>query len=276
MLAEPRISTRGLGKSYGRTAVLDSVTVDIAPASVVAVTGPNGAGKSTFLGCLAGILTHRGEVLVDSSPRTPGSIAFLPQRVQFPSNALVGEVLDLFGFEADFPSGFIPDRAGKMSELSGGQRRRVAVAATLGSEASVTLLDEPLANLDDQGRTEVVTMLDDLRNRGVTVVVASPTVVDLLSIVDRVLVINQGGITFDGPASSYFAGIRTGIWVRGTVPSLPDAEVRAVGEWTVITCREDHAAKLISDLIDRGVAPSDIRLGGPDEGNRTGSGSLHP
>lgn len=275
MASDPRLSTRDLGKSYGSTTVLDSVSVDIAPASVVAVTGPNGAGKSTFLGCLAGVLAHRGEVLIDSAPRTPGSVAFLPQRVQFPSNVMVGEVLELFGVEAEFPRGFIPDLTGKISELSGGQRRRVAVAATLGSGARVTLLDEPLANLDDQGRTEVVTMLDDLRGRGVTVVVASPTVVDLLSIVDRVLVVNRGGITFDGPASTYFAGIRTGIWVRGTVPEIPGAEVRPVGEWTVITCREDHAAGLISDLIGRGVAASDIRLGGPDEGNRTGSGSFH-
>lgn len=255
--------------------VLDSVSLDFEPAHLVAVTGPNGAGKSTFLACLAGVIGHSGEVLVNGSPATPGAIAYLPQRVQFPANVLVGEVLDLFGGGSLVPDGFIPDRARKMSELSGGQRRRVAVAATLGAGADVVLLDEPLANLDDQGRSEVVAILDSLRTGGATVVVASPTVVDLLTTVDRVLVVDGGGIAFDGPAARYFAGIKTGIWVRGTVPELSGliADRRAVGEWQVLSCREDRAAELISTLLASGVAPSDIRLGGPDEGTRPGSGS---
>lgn len=274
MVTEPRLSTRNLGKRYGQVVVLDSVSVDFAPASLVAVTGPNGAGKSTFLACLAGVIGHTGVVLVNSAPACPGTIAYLPQRVQFPANVLVGEVLDLFGGGSGVPDGFIPDRGRKISELSGGQRRRVAVAASLGSEAEVVLLDEPLANLDDHGRAEVVAILDSLRARGTTVVVASPTVVDLLTMVDRVLVVAAGGITFDGPAGRYFAGIKTGIWVRGTLPEVSEliADRRAVGEWQVLSCREDQAAELISTLLASGVAPSDIRLGGPDEGSRPGSG----
>ena len=115
MAAEPRLSTRQLGKRYGQVVVLDSVSVDFEPASLVAVTGPNGAGKSTFLACLAGVIGHSGEVLVNSSPATPGAIAYLPQRVQFPANVLVGEVLDLFGGGSGVPNGFLPDRVRKMS-----------------------------------------------------------------------------------------------------------------------------------------------------------------
>ena len=274
MATEPRLSTRLLGKRYGRTVVLDSVSVDFEPASLVAVTGPNGAGKSTFLACLAGVIVHTGEVLVNSAAATPGAVAYLPQRVQFPANVLVGEVLDLFGGGPGVPAGFAPDRSRKMSELSGGQRRRVAVAATLGASADVVLLDEPLANLDDQGRSEVVAILDSLRTQGATVVVASPTVVDLLTIVDRVLVVDGGGMVFDGPATRYFAGIKTGIWVRGVLPEVSGlvASRRSVGEWEVLSCREDQAAELISRLLASGVLPSDIRLGGPDEGSRPTSG----
>lgn len=269
MDTDPRLSAHQLGKSYDDLVVLGAVTVDIDSSTVVAVTGSNGAGKSTFLGCLAGVISHQGQVLIDGKPRMAGSVVYLPQRVQFPSNVFVGEVLDLFGGEVALPDGFIPERRRRISELSGGQRRRVAVAAALGSEAGVVLLDEPLANLDDQGRTEVVEILAGLRERGAAVVIASPTVVDLLTIVDRVLVIDGGKLVFDGPAAHYFAGIKTGIWVRGHLPPVvADLAVdpRTAGDWHVFTCREDEAAELVSTLIDRGVLPSDIRLGGPDEG----------
>jgi len=127
------------------------------------------------------------------------AIGYLPQFVSLPAWATVDELLTLFGRlrQADphnlpLPDGFLPPLDEPMDELSGGQRQRVAFAATLLGSPSLLLLDEPAANLDDEGRADVVTLLRTLRDVGTSVLVAAPSPSDLHGLPDRTVRLFDG------------------------------------------------------------------------------------
>ena len=221
---EARVVAQGLAKSFGSVAVLRGIDVRLDPRSLVAIAGSNGVGKSTLLGCLAGTIRHRGRVLVDGQPvgaATRGRIAYLPQRLRLPAASSGGEVLRLFSALAGrvpdrvaVPEGFLPDMRKPIGQLSGGQAQRVALAAVLQGRPDLLLLDEPFANLDDDARTQVHQLLRAHRDAGATVLVASPTALDLLAITDRVLLLEGGRIGFDGAPARYAGRLEMTLWVR--------------------------------------------------------------
>jgi ABC-type multidrug transport system ATPase subunit len=274
-----RISARGISKRYGDHLVLVPTDLDLAPGTIVAVAGANGAGKSTLVGCLAGVLRHRGHV------ERHGSVAYLPQRVLLPGAATVDEVLALFGRlsggapdRVQVPAGFLPEGWRPVAKLSGGQRQRVALAAILCGRPDVILLDEPTANLDEDGRAAVLALLREHRHAGATVVVASPTPVDVVTSVDRVLIVSAGAIAYDGSAADFLAGLEAGIWVRADEVDA-DAlaaidgilSVRPEPGWQAIGCREDRVLDVLHGLEAIGVPRDAIRLGGPDPLGRRAS-----
>ena len=84
-------------------------------------------------------------------------------------------------------------------ELSGGQKRRVAIAGVLAMDPEVLILDEPTAGLDPRGRDEVLDQVSALqRSRGITVILVSHSMEDVAKYVDRLIVMNQGEVRFDG------------------------------------------------------------------------------
>jgi ABC-type multidrug transport system ATPase subunit len=202
----PRLRLQGLGKRFGRRAVLDEVDLDVAPGSIVLLAGCNGSGKTTLLRCVAGLARHTGRVELDGQPvrrRASGhpSIGYLPQSLGFPPWATVAEVLALFGrlrgsdeLAVDLPAGFLPPLDQPVGELSGGQRQRLAFAVALLGRPSLLLLDEPAANLDDDGRDALVRVLDDLRDAGTSVLVAAPSPGDLNGLPDRTVRIVDGAV----------------------------------------------------------------------------------
>ena len=90
-------------------------------------------------------------------------------------------------------------------ELSGGQKRRVAIAGVLAMEPEVLILDEPTAGLDPKGRDEILDQISSLqKERGITVVLVSHSMEDVARYVDRIIVMNQGQVRFDGSAKEVF------------------------------------------------------------------------
>ncbi len=90
-------------------------------------------------------------------------------------------------------------------ELSGGQKRRVAIAGVLAMEPEVLILDEPTAGLDPKGRDEILDQIGSLqKERGITVVLVSHSMEDVARYVDRIIVMNQGQVRFDGPPKKVF------------------------------------------------------------------------
>jgi ABC-type Mn2+/Zn2+ transport system ATPase subunit len=279
-VGEPRLIVRDLHVSYGPTQVLTGAALDLAGGSIGAVVGPNGIGKSSLLGAIVGAIRHSGSVTLDGTPvhRLPrGRVAYLPQRVRLPSRVAVGEVLDLFGHlssstdRVELPDGFVPGLDRLVGELSGGQARRVALAATLSGAADLLVLDEPFANLDDEGRDTVVRLLGVHRDAGAAVLVASPTEVDLLTAVDSVLAVRDG-IVLAVPPGAFIGRLHVSLWLAaGTaglepIADLPHVErVRTEGAFVGLECREDRAVDLLRALVGRGIPADRIRIGGPDE-----------
>lgn len=220
----PRLSVRGLHKRFGGRVVLDGVNLDLPAGQVALLTGGNGSGKTTLLRCVAGLASHRGEVWVDgeplgSSPATRARVGYLPQTVGLPAWATVAEVLDLFatlrgtdGTAVPLPDGFLPPRDQPTGQLSGGQRQRVALAVALLGDPRLLLLDEPTANLDDDGRQLLLEVLRALRERGAAILVAAPSPGDLAGLPDRTLRLSDGRIVTTAEHETAEAAPVTGVF----------------------------------------------------------------
>lgn len=290
---EARVVAEGLSKSYGPVTVLRDVDLRLSPRSLVAIAGSNGVGKSTLLGCLAGTIRHGGRILLDGTPvgrATRGRISYLPQRLRLPSSATGNEVLRLFSAvaggsvdRAEFPEGFLPDMGKPIGRLSGGQAQRIGLAAALSGGPDLILLDEPFANLDDEARTQAHHLLRAHRDAGATVLVASPTALDLLAVTDRVLSLADGTIAFDGAPSRYAGRLEMTLWVR---PGDCDDEclagldhvlrARREGDWLALECHEDHVIGLLQDLEAAGIPPDRVRLGGHNSDGRLHASPAEP
>jgi len=275
-----RVVAERLSKSYGQQMVLRALDLQLAPASLVAVAGSNGVGKSTLLSCLAGTIRHEGRVLLDGrivGRGTRGRVAYLPQRLRLPGSSSGREVMRLFAAlgggrddRVDLPEGFLPAVDKPVGQLSGGQAQRVALAAVLQGDPDLVLLDEPFANLDDEAREQAHQLLRAHRDAGATVLIASPTALDLLAMIDRVLLIEDGAISFDGAPALYAGRLEMTVWVRpgevelDRLASLDHVlRTRLEGEWVALECHEDRAIGLLRDLESLGIPAERVRLGGP-------------
>lgn len=210
MADAPRLSIRDLTKVFKGGWGLHAVSLDVPAGQIVALGGPNGSGKSTLLKCLAGLLRFEGVASVDGrptddSPSVRESIGYLPQVVGMPEHATVGEMLDLFASlrgvdrsSIPLPEGFVRPDDVKVGVLSGGQRHRVALAIALMGSPSLLLLDEPVANLDEEGRETFWSVLRRLREEsGVSAIVSSPAPSELRRVADRGIYMEDGRIVLE-------------------------------------------------------------------------------
>jgi ABC-type multidrug transport system ATPase subunit len=188
---------------------LHGVSLAVPAGEIVALGGPNGSGKSTLLKCLAGLMRCQGEIRIDGrsmdgSPAARASIGYLPQTAAMAEHATVGEMLDLFaelrGAHRDtigLPEGFVRPDADRIGVLSGGQRHRVALAIALLGRPRLLLLDEPVANLDEEGRAVFWATLGARCREGASAIVSSPSPSDLRGIADRAIAMRDGAVVAD-------------------------------------------------------------------------------
>lgn len=212
-----------LGNSGPRHA-LENVTFRIERGERVAVVGPNGAGKSTLFKVVAGTLRpDRGRVTIfGHGPDGHICIAYVPQRNQvdwrFPVTVedvvmmgRVGQIgllrrprkPDWAAVRAALGRVGAADLAHKqIGALSGGQQQRVFLARALAQEAELLLLDEPLNGLDIPTQEAIIGILDDLRQDGVTVLLATHDLDMAAERFDRIMLLNRRIIAFESPATA--------------------------------------------------------------------------
>ena len=227
--------TYGVGTVYEVNA-LDHVNLSIDEGEFIGVIGHTGSGKSTLIQHLNGLIKPTsGEVLFEGkniwdngydlrSLRTHVGLVF-----QYPENQLFEtDVLKdvMFGPKNEGLSQEECEERAKRAlkevgiaeelytaspfELSGGQKRRVAVAGVLAMDPEVLILDEPTAGLDPAGRDEILNRIKYLRDtRGITVILVSHSMEDVARYATRLLVVNDGKIAFEG---SYESGGKDGSW----------------------------------------------------------------
>ena len=223
------ISVKNLHKSYGKLEVLKGISCEIEASQVVCVIGPSGSGKSTFLRCLnllesitSGTVVINGHDLSDPKLDTIvvrkdvgmvfqqfnlfphmkvlDNIMIAPIKVAKKSKALTRErALELLAKVG------LSDKAGVYPRaLSGGQQQRVAIARALAMEPTVMLFDEPTSALDPETVGEVLLVMKQLAEEGMTMVVVSHEMGFAREVADHVIFMDQGVIVEEGKPAEIF------------------------------------------------------------------------
>jgi ABC-2 type transport system ATP-binding protein len=203
---EPVLRVEAVGKRYGTREALHDVSFAAHPGELVAVIGPNGAGKTTLLSILAGVQVPSSGTL----ERGGGDIGWVPQQPALYSKLSVAENLRLFArlekvgdpeavVERMLDQTGLADRAQeRVALLSGGNRQRVNVALGLLADPPVILLDEPSSSLDPGQRERLWEFIGELARRGTSVVFSTHVVAEAQRYAQRVVVLAQGRLLFDG------------------------------------------------------------------------------
>ncbi len=210
---------------------LRGISLDIEDGEFVGIIGQTGSGKSTLVQLFNGLLrptSGEAEIngIITSKPEV--KLRRLRQQVglvfQFPEHQLFGETVEFdVGFgprNQGLPDDEIAARVrdaltlvdldpeiGQRSpfDLSGGQMRRVAIAGVLAMKPSILILDEPTAGLDPRGRDEILEKIASLqRERGITVILVTHSMEDVARLVDRLVVVHRGAISYDGSPREVF------------------------------------------------------------------------
>ena len=217
-LSRPILRLENVSVRFNGAAALSDISFELQPGERIAVVGPNGAGKSTLFNVISGVLTPtRGTV--DVYGHAPGEhicIAYLPQRSQvdwqFPVNVsdvvMMGRVrrMGLFGRPKREDWQVVNDALDlvgmshlakrQIGELSGGQQQRAFIARALAQEAELMLMDEPLTGLDVKSQEGIFATLDTLRQRNVTILVATHDLNLAAERFDRLMLLNETIVGF--------------------------------------------------------------------------------
>jgi ABC-2 type transport system ATP-binding protein len=207
--SSPAVEASGLSKSYRGRPALRGVSFTVSRGEVFTVVGPNGSGKTTTIEILEGIRRHDGGTfrVLGGSPsdlRVRESIGVQLQDGEMMSNLRPVELLALF--RSFYSRGLAPQEAlervqldpprrSLVRELSGGQRKRLAIALAIVNDPEVVFLDEPTTGLDPAVRREVWSIIGGLREQGRAVVLTTHYLEEAERLSDRVAILDAGRIT---------------------------------------------------------------------------------
>ena len=202
------INCENISKSFGLKTLLDGVSLGVQEGDRIGVVGLNGGGKSTLLKILAGVepadsgrISRANDMamahVTQGAELDPNSTVFecviaplgLAEH-EWAGNASIREVLDGIGIN-DLGMDT------KVANLSGGERRRVNLAAALVRDLDLLILDEPTRGIDVGAKYEIYEIIDKLADQGKAVIVISSELPELIGICDRIYTVSQGVITDD-------------------------------------------------------------------------------
>ncbi len=221
-------------KSFGSNVVLDDINLDIRQGEAIVIAGPSGSGKSTMLRCINGLETvDSGDVRFDGRSVAKAGKSIYELRADmgmvfqsfnlFPhktvlQNITLGptEVKGVSGEEAKERGVALLERVGipekadaYPADLSGGQQQRVAIARALAMEPKLMLFDEPTSALDPEMIREVLDVMRDLANSGMTMVVVTHEMGFAREVCDRIIFIDEGKIVEEGPPDEFFTNAQS-------------------------------------------------------------------
>ena len=213
----------GLRKTYGGRAVVDGVTITVQPREIVGLLGPNGAGKTTSFYMIAGLIpVDSGSVSFNGHDisklpmhrRARLGLGYLPQEESvFRKLSVLHNLLAILETRPHLNRSERRERAHHLLDrfgitrlakslaitLSGGEKRRLAMARSLCSEPTMLMLDEPFAGIDPIAVEDIQRIVRELRDRdGLAILITDHSVRETLSITDRAFLIHDGRVILEG------------------------------------------------------------------------------
>ncbi len=210
-----------ISKTYGNKKVVRDISLSIKRGEIVGLLGPNGAGKTTTFYMIVGLVKpDTGSILLDKTDLTKApiylrgakGIGYLPQEpsifrgMNVEDNLLsIIEVVEkdknkhqiiLQGLLNEFNISHV--KKSKSLVLSGGERRRLEIARTLAAKPKFLLLDEPLTGIDPVSIEEIKIIIKTLTKKNIGVLITDHNVRETLKIIDKVYIVNEGSIYFEG------------------------------------------------------------------------------
>jgi len=232
MQHEPAIVVSDLKKTYregwfrrGQVHALRGVSFEVNRGEIFGLLGPNGAGKTTFIKILLGIIRRNGGTasVLNRAAGTRAArkhIGYLPEHLQIPRYQTPYTALEFYGKLSNVPGSVIRRQRDALIEQVGlkgweresvrkfskGMKQRLGLAQALLHEPDLLVLDEPTDGLDPVGRSQVRSVLTQLRDEGKTIFLNSHILQEVELICDRVAILNKGKLMFVGPASEISTG----------------------------------------------------------------------
>ena len=229
-MSETILKVQHLGKSFGNNEILKDIDFSVKPKDVTCIIGPSGSGKSTLLRCMnlletpsSGEIRYRGTNIMDKHVNVPeyrSKVGMVFQNFNLFSNMTIMQNITAAPINVKkIPKAQAEERALKLLDrvglkdkageypvrLSGGQRQRVAIARALAMDPDILLFDEPTSALDPEMVGEVLNVMKELAEEGMTMVVVTHEMGFAREVSDRVIFIDQGIIQEENEPKEFFA-----------------------------------------------------------------------
>jgi len=284
------IEVEHLHKRYGNHIAVADVSFEVAEGEIFGLLGPNGAGKTTTAECVSGLRRRDGGRVrvagvdpVQDRHVVRRLVGVQLQHSRLPDKLTVGEAVTLFASFYARPRrprelldelGIGELWSARYATLSGGQQQRVSVALALIGDPRIAILDELTTGLDPGARREIWSMLERLRDRGVTIVLVSHFMEEAERLCDRVAVIDHGRVVAADTPAALTAAVteeqRIGFDVNAPIdadelaalPGVRTVRIRAGA--VTISGGADALPSVLSFLASRHLTAANLRV---DQGN---------
>ena len=251
-------------KRYGAIEALAGVDLSVEEGELVGLLGPNGAGKSTLVKIACGLVrATAGRVDIAGapagSPQARAALGYLAELFRFPGWSTADELLSLHQRLAGSQGGAtertellelvdLTDARGRpVDEMSKGMQQRLGIAQALVGSPRVLLLDEPTSALDPVGRRTVRSLLEQLRSRGVSVLLNSHLLSEIELVCDRVVILLRGRVVTAGRPSELARPRGVEVDVDGGVRVFPEAD-------------RGEVPRILSELVGAGERVYGVRV----------------
>ncbi|HEY6151879.1 MAG TPA: ABC transporter ATP-binding protein [Gaiellaceae bacterium] len=258
------LAVRGLAKRYGRVEALAGVDLEVRDGELVGLLGPNGAGKSTLVKIACGLVrASRGSAEVCGVPagsrEARRKVGYLAELFRFPGWYSADEVLALHQRLSGSEGGererhellelveLSEARDRRVEEMSKGMQQRLGLAQALVGSPPLLLLDEPTSALDPVGRRTVRVLLEELRSRGVSVLLNSHLLSEIELVCDRVAILLRGQLVAEGSPAELARS-------RGVEIETDDGTRLFHG------ASRDDAPRLVAELVAEGRKVYGVRV----------------
>ena len=249
------VETAGLTKTYGGIHALEDCSLRVNEGEVFGLLGPNGSGKTTLLRLLMGYLRPtRGTARIagldcyEQSVKVHKQLTYLPAEVRLFSNMRGWDLLRFFASmhpggdyqrSLQFANRLELDLSRMVAFCSTGMKQKIALVATLATRSNLVILDEPTSALDPTIRREVISLLNEARREGRTIIFSSHVLSETEASCDRVCILRKGRLVHTESLADIRREHRIRAVLTGPLPAMPtnmakDIDVRQVNDREIV------------------------------------------